>query len=1070
MKKFLKRVGIIFIGLIGLIVALFFLIPILFKSDIQEAVNKLCKQNIDAEVALDLEKFNLSIFSNFPNITASINDFEVVGHGEFSKDTLITAKSFSLSVNVFSMLFGDTLKINGIYANEVNVFAHKNKRGKSNWDIYKGEEAQEDSTDSKTLSFLGIDEWKIEGGNITYYDQEGDVFVQIHDVNHKGSGVISDNYVLNTLTSFGGLTFEMDGVTYLKDHAVESKLDAHIDSGNSKFSFADNFIQLNKLKLSFDGDVVLKENNTTGLNLTFSTNQTDFKEILSLIPSIYQNEEFEKIKTKGVFALDGKIKGDIGEGIIPTFSTNLIVKEGFFQYPDLPKAIQDINFDLNVQNMTGKVENTLINLKNLHLNLGNEAPIDAYALIKNLTNTEIDAGLKGKLSLESIADFYPIKDLVLKGVLDIDAKMKGKVNPDLQQFPYTNIKLDITNGYAKSANYPAIENLKLSSVATAENTMSTLKIDVNELDLLLDGEHFAAKGHFENLEDLQYDIKANGLINLEKILNVFPVEGMTLKGLFDIDHFYTKGKMSDITNENYIALESGGQAKIKDFFYEDKSVLPMSFVISSANLGFVPHEINVSNLSAKLGNSDLHGGGEIYNYMGYAFSQSDTILNGRWEIESNSFDVDEWMVEDESTITTNSVVIEETGVAPIPQNLFFNVDVKAKKVIYDGMDITDVEGRVILKEGICSFERTSLKMFGSLVELTGNYNTKNPSKPKFEFNMGIEGMEIGKVAQYFEVAKKYLPNPESISGRFSGDINYSSALKKDYMPDLATLNALGDVKLFNTSFNAKNVNILSAIQKAYPLGLEEMKLHGTKIKFFIEDGKLRVEPFDVKNKNTNMKVSLVKGFDGVINHKINVDAPAAILKQLGNDFFNRKDLSDRVNFDLLVKGTELKPLVTMDGKNFVKNQISNVVNDEINKEKEKEKAKILAKAKQEADKIRAEGKKQADKIRAESQSRIDKANKEWATQVGRAKSEGYKSAQAIEDKASNVIERRIAKIAADKVRLETDKKVVKLKSEGAKRVKTTEENIEKQAQAVENVANKQADKVEVEAQKRVDSL
>ena len=59
----------------------------------------------------------------------------------------------------------------------------------------------------------------------------------------------------------------------------------------------------------------------------------------------------------------------------------------------------------------------------------------------------------------------------------------------------------------------------------------------------MDGEKFVANIMIQNLDDLNWDINANGGIDLEKMTKIFPLDGMTLAGKVKAD-IQTKGKIS----------------------------------------------------------------------------------------------------------------------------------------------------------------------------------------------------------------------------------------------------------------------------------------------------------------------------------------------------------------------------------------------------------------------------------------------------------------------------------------------------------------------------------------------
>ena len=74
-KKLLIGIG----ALLILLIAAAIIVPIMFKDDIKAAIDKEIANNVRAEVYFNPQKFGLSIFKNFPNITLTLEEFGVVG-------------------------------------------------------------------------------------------------------------------------------------------------------------------------------------------------------------------------------------------------------------------------------------------------------------------------------------------------------------------------------------------------------------------------------------------------------------------------------------------------------------------------------------------------------------------------------------------------------------------------------------------------------------------------------------------------------------------------------------------------------------------------------------------------------------------------------------------------------------------------------------------------------------------------------------------------------------------------------------------------------------------------------
>ena len=97
-----------------LILAAAFIIPIVFKDDIKSAIDKELAKSVNADVVFDVDKFSLSLFSNFPNITAEMNDLGVINREPFAGEILFATEKFEVEVNLKNILFGDQLRLKGI--------------------------------------------------------------------------------------------------------------------------------------------------------------------------------------------------------------------------------------------------------------------------------------------------------------------------------------------------------------------------------------------------------------------------------------------------------------------------------------------------------------------------------------------------------------------------------------------------------------------------------------------------------------------------------------------------------------------------------------------------------------------------------------------------------------------------------------------------------------------------------------------------------------------------------------------------------------------------------------------
>jgi uncharacterized protein involved in outer membrane biogenesis len=172
MKKVLKW-SLIGVGsLIALVVVAAIVIPIIFKDDIKAAIDKQLATSVNADVVFDIDKLNITLFKNFPNLTVEMADLGVMNREPFAGEILFATEKFGVEVNLKDILFGDQLKVKGISVVRPVVNVKVLKDGRANYDIAipSTDTAVVEETGESAFSF-GIDHWEIVEGAVTYDDQ-----------------------------------------------------------------------------------------------------------------------------------------------------------------------------------------------------------------------------------------------------------------------------------------------------------------------------------------------------------------------------------------------------------------------------------------------------------------------------------------------------------------------------------------------------------------------------------------------------------------------------------------------------------------------------------------------------------------------------------------------------------------------------------------------------------------------------------------------------------------------------------------------------------------------------------
>lgn len=439
----LKKVLIGLAVLLVLLLSAAIVLPFVFKDKINARIKEEINKQLDAQV--DYGSFDLSLLRSFPHFTFSMNDFSVVGKGEFRGDTLAYIQQFDFTIDVMTVINGGPYKIIAVNIDKPVVNAMVKSTGKANWDIVKPTEKKPAATTATTTSPLQIQikKYRITDANIRYDDREGDLFADVRGLDFEGSGDVADQvYDFITKTGIRSLTVTKGIVTYLSRTNVQAAIALKVDNIGNRYTFGDNSIRLNDLGLVFSGFIKNNPDNLQ-MDLTFGASETQFKSILSLLPAIYQ-KDFEDVKTSGSLALQGSIKGVLKDENYPAFNLDVQVPNAMFQYPGLPVAVNNIRIQTNIQKPQGDLDLTQVDIRQFHAEAGDDKMDAVLTLRTPISNPDVDADIIALLNLANVPKYYPVENVkTLNGTVNADVRFKGKQS-DIDNKQYEKVTAEGT--------------------------------------------------------------------------------------------------------------------------------------------------------------------------------------------------------------------------------------------------------------------------------------------------------------------------------------------------------------------------------------------------------------------------------------------------------------------------------------------------------------------------------------------------------------------------------------------------------------------------------------------------
>ncbi|PXV65066.1 AsmA-like protein [Dysgonomonas alginatilytica] len=591
MKKGVKKGLIIGGGVFIVLLAILISIPFLIKDKIKDAVINAASSSLNAE--LHINDFGVSIFSNFPNITLSLEDMSISGVGDFAGDTLLKAKSADVTLNIIQVLKGN-YEVSKINMNGATVYAKVLTDGRTNWDIVKVDSAEvvpitsDTETGSGSSFKLKLQKVSLDNCQVTYDDQQSNMKVILTNWSGEVSGDFSaEKTTLKTKSNIGEVSFIMDGIPYLSKIKGTANATIDADMDKVKFTFVESDIQLNDVKASIDGSVAMVGEDGKDFDLKLKAPDTQFKDILSILPAMY-TEDFKDIKTSGRASLDGFVKGLMQGEQYPAFDFKLLINNAMFQYPSLPKSVDNINVDMRISNKGGSFDNTVIDISKFNFSMAGN-PFSASLNIQTpMSDASLKAHLKGIIDLAMIKEVYPLdKGIELNGKLTADLNIATRMSA-IEKEQYQNVD--------------ASGSLKLNNMTYRSGDMQDVVINNAELGFT---------PQYVNLSSLDVKIGKNDISATGRLENfiAYALKNQTLKGQLNLKSNYFNlndfmGESSTAaTTESTSTSETTPSAASQS---SDNFVVPtnLNFALNADMKQVVYEKVNITNLKGSIAVKD----------------------------------------------------------------------------------------------------------------------------------------------------------------------------------------------------------------------------------------------------------------------------------------------------------------------------------------------------------------------------------------------------------------------------------------------------------------------------------
>lgn len=594
---------------------------------------------------------------------------------------------------------------------------------------------------------------------------------------------------------------------------------------------------------------------------------------------IYDNQKDNQFAL--IDNLDLNLKGDLSskkttlaiEGNTP----NLTFRSGGIPLINSMHLKAKINLDADLRNKVFTLAKNEIQLNAIKTNLdGWVAMKDNDAIEMDLKLNTSEVGFKEVLSLIPAIYANDFKNIQTDGTATLIAYAKGTMQGDI--LPSFDITLDVKDAMFRYPSLPSgVDQININAnISNPGGLADKTIIKLNPFTFRMANNPFQVNASISNIvSDPRFDIKANGILDLGKIEEVYPLEDMNLNGIINAN-IAIAGQSSFIEKELYDRIQASGTIQVKDMKIDVKDIPSMK--VDQSLLTFTPQFLKLSETTIHIGENDITLDSQLNNYIGYLMKGS--TIKGSLNARSNHLNLNDFMSSEEQEDASIAESDSIFGVIEVPKNIDFNINANLKEVILSNWTITNVKGHIHVKDGKADMTNLSMNAMDGELIMNGSYSTERIENPTLNANFMMNNLSFAKAYKELNMVQSLAPIFSNLEGNFSGAMQLRTELNASMEPIYPTLQAAGNIK--TKDLKLSNVDIAKKLSQA--LNKEDLlnkQIKDIDLNFHIKDGRLETKPFTFNVGDYNLTLTGTTGLDQTIEYTGKLKLPASVSKVEG---------------------------------------------------------------------------------------------------------------------------------------------------------------------------------------------
>ncbi len=718
--------------------------------------------------------------------------------------------------------------------------------------------------------------------------------------------------------------------------------------------------------------------------------------------------------TASLSRFNQSLSGDFAKQsfLLRTKATAEEVSVQFAGVPYLTRVDIDLTADLDAD-MAAKrftLRDNTLRLNDLELRIAGAVALEENATVVDLTFEAPTTDFRHIVSLVPAIYAQDFQSLKTTGTMSVSGTVNGNYGDGT--FPAFALRATVDNGSFQYPDLPVpARNIGLDlALDNPGGSLDSTVMNLSRFHVQMGNDPIDLSLRLRTpVSDPDIDFALTGRVDLAEVRRTMKLEGVDqLAGVITADAAI-QTRLSSLDRGQYDRVNARGTVDIRNLTLQ-MADLPHAIAIDETRLRLTPRLTELTSFRGRIGGSDVDMTGSLDNLLRFVIRGEE--LRGSATFRSARFNLNEWQSSGSRDII------------PVPANLDFTLQAAITQLAWEEMNLTNVEGTIRVKNQRVTLDDLRMKGLGGTLGMSGYYDTTDPIRPTFDATLELTNLEIPAAFAALTTIQRFAPVAGFARGTFSVQIGLKGALGEQMIPVFSALSGQGSLQTSQLALDGfppldRMAGLLKLPQFTNPT------FQAIQSTFAIRDGRLHVQPFDLRLGDFQLNVSGSNGIDQSLQYALRLQAPSALLgaaasqaitglvTQAGRTGFSLGSV-DVLSLGLQLGGTVTSPSLGIDAGNPVGTVAGAILPSAADAARQRARA--------EADSVIAEAERRAETIRAEAQQVAE-----------RVRNEANARADSLVARASGPIARAAAEVAANRLRREANARADQIITEADKR-------------------------------------